>query len=168
MEKLSTAFERRLVMRWLWAFIVIVGTAALAAQAAPADYHFEPLRIDQPIARATPPGAKTGAVFFTIQNAGNRAERLLRASTPVAGGVVLHQMAQAGGMMTMRAVPSLEIGPGMRLELGPGAYHLMLIDLKQPLKTGDHFPLVLAFERLGTVTIMVSVEDVGAASRAPR
>lgn len=137
-------------------------TALAANPASPAEYRFEQLRIDQPIARATPPGAKTGAVFFTIENAGNRAERLLRASTPVAAGVVLHQMAQSGGMMTMRAVPSLEIGPGMRLELGPGAYHLMLIDLKQPLKSGERFPLTLTFERLGTVTLSVSVEAVGA------
>jgi len=145
--------------------LALVAGAALAANpSSPAGYRFEPLRIDQPIARATPPGAKTGAVFFTIDNAGNRAERLLRASTPVAAGVVLHQMTQSGGMMTMRAVPSLEIGPGMKLELGPGAYHLMLIDLKQPLKSGERFPLTLTFERLGTVTVSVTVEDIGAAA----
>jgi periplasmic copper chaperone A len=172
MEMLSTAFERRFMMRWVCALIGVAAAAAAAtaqaAPAAPAGYHFESLRIDQPIARATPPGAKTAAVFFTIDNTGNRSERLLRASTPIAAGVVLHQMAQSGGMMTMRAVPSLEIGPGMRLELGPGAYHLMLIDLKQPLRVGEHFPLVLTFERLGTATVMVSVEDLGAAPGAHR
>ena len=160
-------------MRCMSALIAnVFALAACAAFAAnpssPAEYRFEPLRIDRPIARATPPGAKTGAVFFTIDNAGNRADRLLRASTPIAAGVVLHQMTQSGGMMTMRAVPSLEIGPGMKLELGPGAYHLMLIDLKQPLKAGERFPLTLAFERLGTVTVTVSVEDIGAASGGHR
>jgi hypothetical protein len=69
-------------------------------------------------------------------------------------------MAQTDGMMTMRAVPSLEIIPGGRVELGPGAYHLMLIDLKQPLKAGDKFPLVLTFQRIGTVTTTVTVEDI--------
>ena len=146
-------------------------TSALVLAAGPGakhEYEFGSLRIDRPIARATPPGAKTGAVFFTIDNAGNTTDRLLHASTPVAAGVALHQMAQAGGMMTMRAVPSLEIRPGGRLELGPGGYHLMLVDLKQPLKTGDRFPLVLTFEHTGTVTTTVLVEDMGATPGAPR
>jgi len=144
----------------------LVGTVAMLALAAnfatAAEYRFDTLRIDQPIARATPPGAKTGVVYFTIENAGSRTERLLRASTPVAAGVSLHQMAQSGGMMTMRAVPSLDILPGAHIELGPGAYHLMLIELKQPLRAGEKFPLVLTFERIGTVTTTVTVEDVAA------
>ena len=150
---------------------VLALTSVLALAAGPGGthrYQFCSLWIDQPFARATPPGAKTGAVFFTIDNAGNTTDRLLRASTPVAAGVAVHQMAQAGGMMTMRAVPSLEIRPGARLELGPGGYHLMLIDLKQPLKTGDRFPLVLTFEHTGTVTTTVWVEDMGAVPGARR
>ena len=150
-------------MHWIAIILAVAGTAAVAAAPAPPrEYQFDTLRIDQPVARATPPGARTGAVYFTIDNASNRAERLLRASTPIAAGVVLHQMVQRGGMMTMRAVPSLEIGPGARVELGSGGYHLMLIDLKQPLRNGDRFPLALTFERLGTVTTMVMVEEMGA------
>jgi hypothetical protein len=146
--------------RRVMVLLALAGGAALAAGGQ--QYKFDTLTIDQPIARATPPGAKTGLVFFSIDNASNRAERLLRASTPVAAGVVLHQMAQSGGMMTMRAVPSLEIGPGMKLELGPGGYHLMLIDLRQQLKVGERFPLILTFQRIGTVTTTVLVEDMGA------
>lgn len=160
MKTLSTAAGRRSSRRWTPAGLAVAATLVLAANPALSEYRFETLRIDQPVARATPPGAKTGAVYFTIENAGNRTERLLRASTPIASGVALHQMAQTGGMMTMRAVPSLEIHPGARIELGPGAYHLMLIDLKQPLKAGDKFPLVLTFQRIGTVTTTVTVEDM--------
>jgi len=150
-------------MRWMLAVWALTNALALAAAPnATREHEFGSLRIDRPFARATPPGAKTAAVYFTIDNAGNTTDRLLRASTPIAGGVVLHQMAQTGGMMTMRAVPSLEIIPGGRLELAPGGYHLMLIDLKQPLKTGDRFPLVLTFEQTGTVTTTVWVEEMGA------
>jgi copper(I)-binding protein len=154
--------------RWTlaWLFVVLAGPALAAA--APKLYEYGPLTIEQPIARATPPGAKTGVVYFTIDNAGKDAEHLLRASTPVAAGVVLHQMAQKGGMMTMRAVPSLEIGPGARLELASSGYHLMLIDLKQPLKVGERFPLTLTFERLGTVTTSVTVESMGATAAGVR
>jgi copper(I)-binding protein len=141
----------------LW---VLVGGLALAAD--PTRYEFGSLRVDRPFARATPPGAKTAAVYMTIDNVGSTTDRLLRASTPIAGGVVLHQMAQKDGMMTMRAVPSFEIIPGARFELVPGGYHLMLIDLKQPLKAGEKFPLVITFARTGTVTTMVLVEDMGA------
>jgi len=173
MEKLSTASRRRFLIRSAAALIaipiVMLAPPALAVDAAaPAENRFGTLKIDQPIARATPPGARTGAVYFTILNAGNRTERLLRASTPIAAGVVLHQMAQSGGVMTMRAVPSLEIGPGLRLELGPSGYHLMLIELKQPLRAGERFPLILTFERLGTVTTTVSVEEMGAMSGSHR
>jgi len=160
MKTLSTAVGRRSSKRWICAALAFAASAALAANPAPVEYRFDTLRIDQPIARATPPGAKTGAVYFMIDNAGNRTERLLRASSPIAAGVALHQMTQAGGMMTMRAVPSLEILPGARVELGPGAYHLMLIDLKQPLKAGDKFPLALTFQRIGTVTVAVTVENM--------
>lgn len=149
-------------MRWMLAVWALTSALALAAGPdAPQEYKFGAVRIDRLFARATPPGAKTAAVYLTIDNAG-ATDRLLRASTPIAGGVVLHQMVQKGGMMTMRAVPSLEIIQGGKLELEPGGYHLMLIDLKQPLKSGERFPLTLAFEHLGTVNVMVRVEDMGA------
>src|ERR1700756_2730119 len=120
-----------------------IAFAACNAFAAAGDKRVDTLRIDHPVARATPPGAKTAAVYFTVDNAGNENDRLLRASTAVAGGVVLHQMAVEGGMMKMRAIPSLEIMPGARVDLKPDGYHLMLIDLKQPLKVGETFPLML-------------------------
>lgn len=156
------------MLRRVAPLLALAGATALAASAPAQPYKFDNLTIDQPVARATPPGAKTGLVFFSIDNASNRAERLLRASTPVAAGVVMHQMAQSGGMMTMRAVPSLEIGPGMKLELGPGGYHLMLVDLRQQLKVGERFPLILTFQRIGTVTTTVLVEEMGASSGGRR
>jgi len=126
------------------------------------EYRADQLRIDHPFARATPPGARTGAVFFTVDNASKEADRLLRASTPIAAGVVLHQMALEDGVMKMRAVPSVEVRAGGRLELKPNGYHLMLLDLKQPLKIGEKFPLTLTFEDAGTVLISVWVEEMGA------
>jgi copper(I)-binding protein len=135
-----------------------VSSTALCAH----EYRTDSLRIVHPFARATPPGARTGAVFFTVYNGSNEIDRLLRASTPIAAGVVLHQMAVDDGVMKMRAVPSVEVRPGGRLELKPSGYHLMLLDLKQPLKVGEKFPLTLTFERAGAVLLSVVVEDMGA------
>ena len=142
---------------WMCCLLALPATAWCAHV-----YRTDALRIDHPSARTTPPGAKTGAVYLTIDNAGDRTDRLLRASTPIAAGVVLHQMVQDGGVMRMRAVPSVEIIPGGRLELRPNGYHLMLIDLRQPLKAGDKFPLTLTFEHAGSVLVQVWVEDLSA------
>ena len=142
--------------------VVAAATAMLPTPAFADQYQLDTLRLDHAMARATPPGAKTGIVFFTVDNAGNTADRLLHASTPIAAGVALHQMAVDEGMMKMRAVPSIEIRPGGRLELQPGGYHLMLLDLKQPLKAGEKFPLTLTFARGGSITVSVQVEEMGA------
>jgi copper(I)-binding protein len=146
-------------LRLLLFSVALAAWPAFAAK----EFRADPLLIMDPIARATPPGARTGAVYFTVDNAGNNSDRLLRASTPVAGGVVLHQMAVEDGVMKMRAIPSVEIRPGARLELAPDGYHLMLVDLKQPLRTGETFQLMLTFERAGTVRTIVTVEPMGTA-----
>ena len=157
-------------MNWrsAWTVCAVAAAAAMLAMTGFAEeYQLDTLRIDRAFARATPPGAKTGVVFFIVDNAANTADRLLRASTPIAAGVALHQMAVDEGMMKMRAVPSLEIRPGGRLELQPGGYHLMLLDLKQPLRVGEKFPLTLTFARGGSITVSVQVEEMGAVP-APR
>jgi periplasmic copper chaperone A len=124
------------------------------------DYELGNLRIKHPHARATVPGARTGGVYLTIDNASNTTDRLLRASTPIAAGAAVHQTVMEDGMMKMRAVPSVEIRPGGRLEMKRDGYHLMLLDLKQPLREGDSFPMTLTFERGGTVTVSVQVDEM--------
>ncbi|HEY1438965.1 MAG TPA: copper chaperone PCu(A)C [Casimicrobiaceae bacterium] len=124
------------------------------------DYVLKSLKIDRPFARATPPGAKAGGVFFTVENRGEIGDTLIRASSPIAGTVELHQIAVEAGIMKMRAVPAVDVKPGGKLELKPGGYHLMLFDLRQPLKKGDRFPLSLTFARAGTLEVSVVVEDM--------
>jgi periplasmic copper chaperone A len=133
-----------------------------AGSSAAHEYQLKTLTIDHPFARATPPGANSGGAFFSVDNAGTKPDRLVRAASPVAGTVELHQMAMEGGVMRMRAVGALEVQPGGKLELKPGGYHLMLSDLKQPLRAGDAFPLTLTFERAGAIEVSVQVEAMGA------
>ncbi len=141
--------------------LALFGAVALAAGVAAAhDYEFHSLKIDHPFARATPPGARSGGVFLTIENTGTAADRLLSVSSPMAGVAELHEMRIDGGVMRMRAVPAMVVKPGDRLELKPGGYHAMLTELKQPLRVGDRFPLVLAFEKAGSVEVSVWVEDM--------
>ena len=146
---------------------VLLLACALGVGAASAhEYALKSLKIDHPFARATPPGAKTGAVFVTVENTGSQSDRLISVSSPVAGVADLHEMKVDAGVMRMRGVAALEVKPGETLELKPGGYHVMLSELRQPLKVGDKFPLTLKFENAGTVEVSVWVEEMGAGGSA--
>jgi len=139
--------------------------AALACGAAFAhDYQVRMLHVSNPFARATPPGAKVAGAFMSIENQGKEADRLVSITSPAAGVVAIHEMAMNGGVMTMHAVQGIDLKPGATVELRPGGYHVMLEDLKQPLKQGDQIPLLLTFEKAGAMEIKVKVEAMGAAA----
>jgi copper(I)-binding protein len=137
-----------------------------AGAASAHEYALKSLKIDHPFARATPPGAKTGGVFVTVENTGSQSDRLISVSSPVAGVADLHEMKVDAGVMRMRGVAALEVKPGETLELKPGGYHVMLSELRKPLKVGDKFPLTLKFENAGTVEVSVWVEEMGAGGSA--
>ena len=128
------------------------------------DYQVKSLRVSNPFARATPPGAKVAGAFMTIKNVGTDADRLVSASSPIAGLVEIHEMAMDGGMMKMRAIKGIDLKPGATVELQPGGYHVMLEDLKQPLKQGEQIPVTLTFEKAGVLEIKINVEAMGAAA----
>jgi len=128
------------------------------------DYQVKSLRVSNPFARATPPGAKVAGAFMTIKNVGTDADRLVSASSPIAGLVEIHEMAMDGGMMKMRALKGIDLKPGATVELQPGGYHVMLEDLKQPLKQGEQIPVQLTFEKAGVLEIKVHIEAMGAAA----
>ncbi len=121
------------------------------------------LVITQPWSRATPGGAKVGAGYVTIENKGTVPDRLLGGTSDVAGKVEVHEMSMANGVMTMRPVDDgLTIPPGKTVTLSPGGYHLMLLDLKGPLKQGQSVPVTLTFEKAGAVKLSFDVLGVGA------
>ena len=126
------------------------------------DYKLKGLVIEHPFARATPPGASSGGAYLTVQNNDKDPDRLIKASSPAAGSVELHEMAMEAGVMKMRALPSIEVRPGSKVELKPGGLHLMLLNLKPPLNKGDKVPLTLTFEKAGSIEVSLSVEEMGA------
>lgn len=94
------------------------------------------------------------------------ASRLVEARSPAAGLVEIHEMRMDGDTMRMRALPALELPAGRMVELKPGGFHVMLMDLKQPLKAGDTVPVSLVFEAADktrqTVELQVPVRAVNA------
>jgi copper(I)-binding protein len=121
------------------------------------------ITVEQPWARATPGGAKTGAVYMTLDNKSGSADRLTGASSDVADKLQIHEMKVENGVMKMREVAGgLSIPAGGSVALKPGSYHVMLIGLKKPLTVGEKFPLTLTFEKAGNISVTVPVQAVGA------
>ena len=99
-------------------------------------------------ARATVPGQKTGSVYVELTSAADTA--LVAAGSPVAARAELHSMTMEGGVMRMRALPRVELPAGKTVKLAPGGMHVMLVDLKQPLKAGEKIPVTLSLQSPGT------------------
>jgi periplasmic copper chaperone A len=140
-------------------------TGMVATSARAEDVKAGDLVITQAWTRATPNGAKVGGGFLTIENKGSAPDKLISASADVAGKVEVHEMATTDGVMKMRPVEGgLAIEPGKTVKLAPGGFHLMMMDLKNPLKQGDKLPITLQFEKAGKVAVTLDVQGVGASA----
>lgn len=121
------------------------------------------LVIAQAWGRATPGGAKVGGGYLTITNQGSTPDRLIGGSAEIAAKVQVHEMSMNNGVMTMRPLEQgLAIEPGKTVKLSPGGLHLMLLDLKAPLKQGEKVPVTLEFEKAGKVSVSFDVGAIGA------
>ncbi|WP_406600746.1 copper chaperone PCu(A)C [Microvirga rosea] len=126
------------------------------------------LTIEQPWSRATPGGAKVGGGYLRITNTGKEPDRLVGGSFPLAERVEIHEMSMVDNVMRMKPVDGgLDIAPGASVELKPGGYHLMFMDLKEPLKDGQSLKGTLVFEKAGTVEVTYTVRGMGGQETAP-
>lgn len=118
--------------------------------------------------RGTVAQQKTTGAFMQIT--ASEAARLVAISTPAAGIVEIHEMKMTDGVMKMRAVGGIDLPAGRTVALKPGGYHVMLMDLKQPLAGGTTVPLTLTLEtRAGTrstVEVQASVRALAGAAAA--
>ena len=128
------------------AFVALLaGSSAQAAEVKAGD-----LVISQAWSRATPNGAKIGAGYLTIENKGTTADKLIGATADISGHIEVHEMSMNNGVMKMRPVEGgLTIDPGKTVKLSPNGYHLMVMDLKSPLKQGGKLPVTLEFVKAG-------------------
>ena len=134
--------------------------AALAAAPAMAQ-----IKIENAWARATPPGAKIAAGYLTMRNVGSAPDRLVSASSPAAEKVEMHITIKDGDIFRMRQVKGYELAAGATLELKPAGAHLMLVNVREPLKEGAQVPLTLRFERAGELKTEL---HVGRLTEAPK
>lgn len=108
--------------------------------------------------RATVLGQMGTGAFMTLRAATDT--RLVGAASAVAGVVEIHEMTMEGNVMRMRAIPALDLPAGRNVELKPGGFHVMLMDLKRPLKDGEKIAVDLQLETVDKrrVTQPVQVE----------
>ena len=145
------------------ALLAVLMSDLAAAPAQAQEVKAGDLVITQAWSRATPNGAKIGSGYLTIENKGANPDRLVGVAADVAGKVEVHEMAMNNGVMTMRPLDNgLTIDPGKTVKLAPGGYHLMMFDLKAPLKQGDKLPVTLKFEKAGEVKLSLDVQGIGA------
>ena len=114
----------------------LVGGAAIAQTA--------PVQVEGAWARASVPGQKGTGAFMRLTS--KETVRLVRAESLAAGVTEVHEMKMEGDIMKMRAVPALELPAGKTVELKPGGYHVMLMDLKGPVAKDSVLPITLVFE----------------------
>ena len=113
--------------------------------------------VENPWARESAGMTRSAGAFLTLRNTGKSADQLVSVASPVAGTTMLHETVRGAGMMKMRHVPHIDIGPGETVALQPGGLHVMLMKLGQPLLADTTFPLTLTFKNAGSVTIQVPV-----------
>ena len=147
------------------------GVPGDGAMAASADMPLQlgDLTLTAPFSRATPPGAPVGGGFLTIANTGAQDDRLVAVrADSITDRAEIHEMAMQGEVMQMRQLPEgLPIPAGATVELKPGGFHLMFMDLKRPLVEGESFNITLAFEKAGEIELPVAIgpRDAGAGAQ---
>lgn len=138
--------------------------ALLAAGAANA----ADLEVKSPWVRGTVAGQKATGAFMELRSPAGTT--IIGASSNAAGVTEIHEMKMDGGVMKMKAAPRLELPAGKTVSLAPGGYHVMLMDLKQPLKKGDIVTITLQLEGAGkkqeAVEVKAEVRDLAAAAPA--
>jgi len=126
--------------------------------------------ISNPWVRGTVGGMKATGAFMEITSRADT--RLISAASPAARIVEVHEMAMVDNVMRMRAIPAIAVPAGKPVELRPGGYHVMLIDLVKPLEPGATVPITLTFEgkdgKRETVAIKAEVRPLTAgAGKSP-
>ena len=119
--------------------------ATLLACAGAASPAWAQTTVAEPWVRGTVAQQKATGMFAKLTSA--KGGKLVAASSTVAGVVEIHEMSMEGSVMKMRALPAgLDLPAGKAVDLKPGGFHVMLMDLKQQLKPGDMVPVTLVIE----------------------
>ena len=137
-----------------------LGASGLHAQTA----QVQPVLVEGAWVRPAVQGQPGTGAYMTLTAPAD--SQLIGVSSPVAGVAEVHEMKMDGDVMRMRALPSLRLPAGRPVQLKPGSYHVMLMQLKAPLAQGSKVPLTLSFKDAKGVTSTLALE-VPVTNQAP-
>ena len=126
--------------------IIMASIGAFVVTAADAGDLSKDIFISKAWVQAMPPSQTTTAAYMSITNNSSQEAVLVSASSDIAGVTEIHQMSQMNGMMKMAMISNLHILAQGKVELSPGGFHIMLINLKKPVNKGDIVPITLHFQ----------------------
>lgn len=145
--------------------ITLFLTTLLVQNSGAEDFKKADIVVQSPWTRATPLTAKVAGGYVVIQNNGDTEDRLISVTSPGLDRIELHEMSMENQVMRMRKLKSPIIIPAKgQVELKPGGYHVMFLNLKNPFKQGETVPATLHFEKAGDIDVRFSVEGMGAKS----
>jgi periplasmic copper chaperone A len=141
----------------------VAGVAALCACA----FAHAQVKVDNAWVRGAVPGQMTTGAFLDVTSKSDA--KLVKVESPVAAVVEIHSSEMKNDRMTMRAVPSVALPAGKQVRFAPGGYHIMLMDLRQPVKNGEAVPLKLTVEsadgKRETLEVKAQVRGLGASQQ---
>jgi copper(I)-binding protein len=149
-------------VRFLRLATLALALAAICASAGAHEYSSKGITVAHPWARATPGGAKVGSLYLEIKAQRGKGDKLVGVRSAVAGSAEIHNHIMEQGIAKMRRVDGIAVPGGKSVILRPSGYHIMLVDLKQPLAEGDMAKVTLVFEKAGEIEVDASVEPMGA------
>ena len=141
---------------WLLSIALMAFATSIQAQ----DAKVGAIKIENAYVRATAPGQPAAGAFMKIENGAAASDQLVSASSPAAGEVQLHQMSMEGNVMKMGQVKDITVPANGTVDLKPGGYHIMLMNIKAPLKVGETVPVKLKFAKAGEVEVKLPVNAV--------
>lgn len=129
------------------------------------------VKVDSAWVRGTTVSQKATGAFMTIVS--GKPATLLAVASPLAGKAEIHEMRMDGSVMRMRRVDEIVLPAGKPVNLNPGGYHVMLMDLREQLRAGAKVPLTLKIRHgngaTSEVTIVAEVtSEAGEKSRIGR
>jgi hypothetical protein len=121
--------------------------------------------LDHPWAQASPPKAVVGRAFVTILNQSDEIEHLVGVTTDAASSAEISGIRILQNVPNPRQLFNIDIPPHRAIAFAPGAYHILLRNLRKPLVAGDRFAGVLIFKNAGAIPVEFRVE--AASQNAP-
>ena len=112
------------------------------------------------------PARANVAGYLAITNHGRLPDTLIAVASPAAAKASIHESRRIGPMVIMRRLQVLAIAPGATATFAPGGLHLMLENLRKPVKIGDRVPVVLTFDRTGSMRVVFEVRSDATAPAA--